>query len=144
MTESNEDAEITDHPVWDVGQAIHLADLHEPWTIDRLYVDKIRYVRLTRPTRRGVPESRRIRDDILRRHHQVIRRRLDRDIKANLGFRLRGLRVERDITQQELAPLTSMHHTMLGHIEAGGRNINLRQLDELAVALGVSPAQLFG
>ncbi|WP_092623185.1 helix-turn-helix domain-containing protein [Jiangella sp. DSM 45060] len=57
---------------------------------------------------------------------------------------LRGLRVERDITQHELAPLTSMHHTMLGHIEAGGRNINLRQLDELAVALGVRPGDLFG
>ncbi|SDT50815.1 hypothetical protein SAMN04515669_4446 [Jiangella sp. DSM 45060] len=53
MSNGDDGDEMTDHPVWEIGQAVYLADLHQPWTIDRLYVDQVRYVRLTRPTSYG-------------------------------------------------------------------------------------------
>lgn len=43
--------DVNDRRVWEIGQQVHLADLREPWTIDRLFVDQIRYVSLSRPTR---------------------------------------------------------------------------------------------
>lgn len=82
---------------------------------------------------------------MLRRYQEAIERRTDRsDLKATVGARVRALRVERDLSQHELAALMDVQWTMIGHIEAGTKNINLEMLHALTLALGVPPRELFG
>ncbi|PZF86155.1 XRE family transcriptional regulator [Jiangella anatolica] len=84
-----------------------------------------------------------MRADVLRAHHRAIaRRRSEQDIQSEFGYRVRALRVERDFSQEELAPLAGMHWSALGHIEAGRRTASLQVISGLAVALDVAPSAL--
>ena len=61
---------------------------------------------------------------------------------AALGRAVRDLRVDRGISQEDLAHRSGMHRTYVGGIERGERNVSYANLLRLAEALGVPPSQL--
>ncbi len=64
------------------------------------------------------------------------------DIRKKFGIHLRELRVERKLTQEELADRAGMHFTYIGQIERGLRNPSLINLEKLAKALRVNAGTL--
>ncbi|MCC6526761.1 MAG: helix-turn-helix transcriptional regulator [Polyangiaceae bacterium] len=59
-----------------------------------------------------------------------------------LGRRIRSLRHERGLSQEELADRAELHRTYVGGIERGERNPTVRNLAAMARALGVSLSTL--
>lgn len=64
-------------------------------------------------------------------------------IKKKFGERLRKLRMEQKLTQEQLAEKSGMHFTYIGQIERGIRNPSLINLFKLAKALKVPASELF-
>ncbi|HEY0248712.1 MAG TPA: helix-turn-helix transcriptional regulator [Gryllotalpicola sp.] len=58
------------------------------------------------------------------------------------GEQLRQARLERGITQEELANLTGMHSSNVGRIERGAANPSLSTMARLAHALGTDLGEL--
>jgi DNA-binding XRE family transcriptional regulator len=58
------------------------------------------------------------------------------------GDRVRTLRKERGLSQEQLAERTGLHRTYIGGIERGERNVSLINIVRLAKALEVSPSDL--
>lgn len=52
------------------------------------------------------------------------------------------LRAERGFSQEDLAHEAGLHRTFVAHVERRARNISLDNIEKLAIALGVSVAQL--
>ena len=64
------------------------------------------------------------------------------DIRKTFGIHLRELRLERKLTQEELADRAGMHFTYIGQIERGLRNPSLVNLEKIAKALRVKAGEL--
>jgi len=64
------------------------------------------------------------------------------DPRFLFGKRLRELRHQRGLTQEELADLAHLHRNYIGGVERGERNISLINIVELTQALSVKPAEL--
>ncbi len=60
-----------------------------------------------------------------------------------VGTNVRRLRVERKLTQEQLAHEAEIDLTYLGGIERGRRNPSVGVLGRLAASLGVHPRDLF-
>ncbi|MFJ9501560.1 helix-turn-helix domain-containing protein [Brevibacillus centrosporus] len=60
-----------------------------------------------------------------------------------VGERLRNIRKERGLSQEELAHLASLHSTYIGQLERGEKNATLESLEKVVGALGVSLEELF-
>ncbi len=60
---------------------------------------------------------------------------------TRLGNRLRLLRLNVGISQEELAARAKLHRTYVGGIERGERNVAVVNLVRLAKALGVSASE---
>ena len=58
------------------------------------------------------------------------------------GARLRGLREEAGMTQEELADAAGLHWTYVGQIERADRNLTLKSVLKLARGLGVGAGTL--
>ena len=59
------------------------------------------------------------------------------------GLRVRALRESARLSQEQLADKARIHRTYIGGIERGERNVGLKNILRIAVALGVAPSQLF-
>jgi len=59
-----------------------------------------------------------------------------------LARNLRALRLVRGWSQEKMAEECGLHRTYVGAIERGERNVTLETLNALALALGVSAAEL--
>lgn len=58
------------------------------------------------------------------------------------GLRVRELRSEKTISQEELAALTELDRTYISGIERGKRNLSLKNILKIASALNVTASQL--
>lgn len=64
-------------------------------------------------------------------------------ILRSFGLRLRMLREQAGLSQEELANLAAVHRTYVSSVERGQRNISLANIQALADALGVPVEQMF-
>ena len=65
-----------------------------------------------------------------------------KDLKK-FGKRLKFLRLERHLTQLELAEILDMSPNFIGMIERGERNTTVENVFKIARALGIKPSNLF-
>ena len=65
------------------------------------------------------------------------------NILTDFGHRLKAIRTERGLTQEKLAELSGLHRTYVGAVERGERNISLKNIHALALALDVPLSELF-
>jgi transcriptional regulator with XRE-family HTH domain len=61
---------------------------------------------------------------------------------ADFGRRLRRLRHERGLSQEQLAHIAQLDRTYVSSCEAGRRNATIKTIARLATALEVDPAAL--
>jgi transcriptional regulator with XRE-family HTH domain len=59
------------------------------------------------------------------------------------GARVRRLRQQKSLSQEELAQLAGIDRTYIGGVERGERNLSLLNVKRLADALGVNAKDLF-
>jgi transcriptional regulator with XRE-family HTH domain len=64
-------------------------------------------------------------------------------ITRRFGNRVRLLRKERGLSQEDLAELCNLDRTYISGIERGVRNVALRNIEAVASALGITLADLF-
>lgn len=64
------------------------------------------------------------------------------DLNVTCAHRVRELRERLGLSQDELAHRAGLHRTYIGAIERNERNITLRTLARLAIALKCRPADL--
>lgn len=65
------------------------------------------------------------------------------DIKSDFGKKLKALRKQKDISQEELAFQTGLHRTYISDVERGTRNVSLENIEKIAQALNISIGKLF-
>ena len=65
-----------------------------------------------------------------------------KDVLSRFGERVRALRKERGLSQEAFAAECGLDRTYVGGIERGERNVSLRNLETIAVALEISLTQL--
>ena len=65
------------------------------------------------------------------------------DVLVCFGQTVRSRRIALDLTQEVLAEKAELHRTYIADIERGTRNISLRNIEKLAVALEYSLETLF-
>ena len=65
------------------------------------------------------------------------------DIKKVFGENLRRIRMEKNISQENLAFLSGMDRTYVIGIERGKRNVSLVNINKIALALNVEIKELF-
>lgn len=64
------------------------------------------------------------------------------DYQKILGDNIRSLRLQRQITQEQLAEQCDLHRTYIGAMERGDRNVSLNNIVKVAHALNVTPSDL--
>ena len=64
-------------------------------------------------------------------------------LRKEFGKRIRQLRLERDLSQEELGAKAKLHRTYIGMIERAEKNITLENIEKLSKALGVPISFLF-
>jgi transcriptional regulator with XRE-family HTH domain len=67
----------------------------------------------------------------------------EESITARLGKRVRSLRNERHLTQEQLADICGLHRTYIGMIERGEKRLTVETAQRLASGLGVKLWELF-
>ena len=65
------------------------------------------------------------------------------EITEQLGNRIRELRLEKGLSQERFALSIEMDRTYFSAVEAGKRNISIRNIEKIAKGLGVSLEELF-
>jgi DNA-binding XRE family transcriptional regulator len=74
--------------------------------------------------------------------HVVNDRRVKTDALHQFGLRIRQLRLERKLSQEDLAELANLHRNYVSQIETGRRNVSLLNILKLAHGLNVKPTKL--
>lgn len=65
------------------------------------------------------------------------------DIAVSLGHRIKELRAKTGLSQEKFALKISMDRTYFASVEAGKRNIAIRNIKKKADGLGVTLSELF-
>lgn len=60
-------------------------------------------------------------------------------IQKKFGDKLRELRKQKGLSQEDLALKSGLHRTYISDIERGSRNLSLKNIDKIAKALGLTP-----
>ena len=68
---------------------------------------------------------------------------LNQVLIEEFGKRIRQLRTERNLSQEQLAELTGFHRTYIGMVERGERNPSLSNVGVFANAFELSLSELF-
>lgn len=64
-------------------------------------------------------------------------------ILSRFGQKVRAVRKEKNLSQEDLAGRSDLDRTYIGGVERGERNISLINIEKLAKALGVDAKDLF-
>ena len=64
-------------------------------------------------------------------------------IKEKFGYRVKELRLARNLSQEKFALQIDMDRTYLASIESGKRNVSLENINKIASGLGISLEDLF-
>lgn len=67
---------------------------------------------------------------------------MDRSILKAFGNRVKAIRLEQGISQEQLGLLSELDRTYISGIERGIRNVSLVNIARIAIALDVTPAEL--
>jgi XRE family transcriptional regulator, regulator of sulfur utilization len=65
------------------------------------------------------------------------------DVREAVGQRVRALRIEAGLSQEELATRAGLHRNYTGRVERAEQDIGITALWKLSKALGVSLAKFF-
>jgi transcriptional regulator with XRE-family HTH domain len=65
------------------------------------------------------------------------------DIKFSIGTRIKELRKERSISQEDLAYLANLDRTYITSVENGRRNISIVNIEKIANAMGIDLYHFF-
>jgi transcriptional regulator with XRE-family HTH domain len=65
-----------------------------------------------------------------------------RDIQKKVGKKVRKIRKQKNLSQEELAFRSGLHRTYISDIERGGRNVSIKNIEKIARALGIKPSEL--
>ena len=65
------------------------------------------------------------------------------EIQKKLGERVRSLRLNAGLSQEELAFRSNIHRTYMSEVELGKRNISLKNIEAISKALGISISSSF-
>lgn len=57
------------------------------------------------------------------------------NIENKIGIHLKKVRVSKNLTQEQLAELSNLHRTYIGSVERGERNITVKNLHKILVAM---------
>lgn len=69
--------------------------------------------------------------------------KIDSAILKQFGDKVRELRKEKGLSQEELADKAGLHRTYIGMIERSEKNITLINIEKIAIAFEISVAKLF-
>lgn len=65
------------------------------------------------------------------------------DICEKFGKNINKYRIEKGLSQEELAELADLHRTYISAVERGVRSISLKNIEKLANALDIAVEKLF-
>ena len=65
------------------------------------------------------------------------------DILFLFGQAIRGLRLEKNISQEAFADICGLHRTYISDVELGKRNVSLENIEKMANALDITLPKLF-
>lgn len=65
------------------------------------------------------------------------------DIQKSFGLKVQRLRKERGLSQERFALSIDMDRTYFASVEAGKRNVAIRNIQKIANGLGISLSELF-
>jgi transcriptional regulator with XRE-family HTH domain len=65
------------------------------------------------------------------------------DIKSKIGERIRDLRHEKDLSQEQFSHICGLDRTYIAGIEQGKRNVSIVNLEKIAKGFDLSLSQLF-
>lgn len=68
---------------------------------------------------------------------------MDNSVLNFIGQRVRDLRKQRNLSQEQLGELAGFHFSYIGGLERGQKNISLLNLDKVAQALNVPLHEIF-
>lgn len=66
-----------------------------------------------------------------------------KSLNVLFGLRIKQIRLERKMSQEEFAWLIGVHRTYLGQIERAEKNITLKNIEKICNSLKISPKDLF-
>ena len=64
------------------------------------------------------------------------------DVAVRFGQKLRAIRQQKGISQEQLAAESGLHRTYVSSVERGERNISIVNIEKLAAALGIRMSDL--
>ena len=67
----------------------------------------------------------------------------DQSLNVLFGQRIRQIRNERHMSQEEFAWMVGLHRTYLGQVERAEKNISIKNVEKIARALGMDVKDLF-
>ena len=67
----------------------------------------------------------------------------NKDINVLFGQKLRQLRIDMNLSQEEFSFHVGLHRTYIGQVERAEKNITLKNIGKIAKALNIDPKELF-
>lgn len=65
------------------------------------------------------------------------------DIRKKVGNRIKEIRESKGISQKDLSFYSELDRSYIASVESGMRNISIKNLEKISIALGLSLSDLF-